>query len=154
MAFLDTPINAADLPKDEGGFEALPEGEYHVKIDDCELCNTKAGDGQYFKFKLKVTGDKYTGRVLFANVTRRNPNEKAEQIGQGQLRTIMTACGLATLQDTDQLIGGELIVRVAQREYQGAMQNEVKGYKIASDAVPPVITEPATKKSAPPWAKK
>ena len=158
MAFLVIPINAKDLPEDTmGDFSPLPDGEYQVRIAKCELKDTKDGTGNYLNFQLAVTEGKYAKRVIFAMVTLKNKSDKAEQIGHGQLRTIMEACGIPSLSDTDQLVGGNLVVRVGSREYNGTMQNEVKGYKAAGATVslPAAKQEaPATSKASPPWAKK
>lgn len=168
MAFIEHAINVADLPKDEmQSFDPLPDGEYRTRIEKCELKNTKAGDGEYFNFQLKVVGEKFAGRVLFGTVTRKNPSEKAEQIGAGQLRTIMESCGISSLSDTDQFIGGEVFVRIGSKEYNGKTTNEVKGWKAVDGAgvgavfgtnpAAPATTAPAPAKSdkrAPPWASK
>ena len=75
--------------------------------------------------------------MLFSNLNIRNQSAKAEEIGHWQLGAVMRAIGLATIEDTDQLIGGTLIVKVDIRtsEQYGA-QNEVKAYKPLSGAAP------------------
>lgn len=170
MAFLDQPININDLPEDTGGdFSPVPAGEYHVSIKDAELKPTNDGTGQYIKLRLDITGPTHVGRVIFSNINIRNKSQQAESIGRAQLGSIMKAIGLATLQDTDQLIGGQLSVKVAIREartdtatgktYEAS--NEVKAYKPLEGAAPmamsgsmpkPAAAAPA--KAAPPWAKK
>ena len=138
MAFLDTPINAADLPESTGGdFAPIPAGEYTVSIAAADLTPTKDGTGQYIKLKLNVIAPTHQGRVLFSNLNIRNQSAKAEEIGRQQLGAVMRAIGLATIEDTDQLIGGTLIAKVDIRtsEQYGA-QNEVKAYKPLSGAAP------------------
>lgn len=71
----------------------------------------------------------------------------------------MLAIGLPKVRDTDQLIGGQLSIKLSVRtgEYAG---NEVKGYKAIGGA--PALSQAyaapapnsAPAKSAPPWAKK
>jgi hypothetical protein len=170
MAYLDQPINAADLPEDTGGdYSPLPPGEYQTTIKDAELKATNDGTGQYIKLRLDVTGPTHAGRVVFSNINIRNKSSAAEGIGRAQLGAIMKAIGLATLQDTDQLIGGQLTVKLAIREartdektgktYEAS--NEVKAYKPIEGAMPsaaaPAMPKPAAAapaKAAPPWAKK
>lgn len=169
MAYLDTPINANDLPDDTGGdYTPLPEGEYSVTIKDAEVKATNDGTGQYIKLRLDVQGPTHAGRVVFSNINIRNKSEQAEQIGRGQLKTVMSALGIATLTDTDQLIGGQLIVKLSVRaartdEKTGKTyeaSNDVKAYKPAGGApmaAPGAMPKPAAAapaKSAPPWAKK
>ena len=170
MAFLDQPINAADLPEDTGGdYSPLPPGEYQTIIKDAELKPTNDGTGQYIKLRLDVTGPTHAGRVVFSNINIRNKSSAAEQIGRAQLGAIMKAIGLATLSDTDELIGGSLTVKLAIREartdektgktYEAS--NEVKAYKANEGAMPsapatmPKTSAPAAPtKAAPPWMKK
>lgn len=169
MAYLDTPINANDLPDDTGGdYTPLPEGEYSVTIKDAEVKATNDGTGQYIKLRLDVQGPTHAGRVVFSNINIRNKSEQAEQIGRGQLKAVMSALGIATLTDTDQLIGGQLIVKLSVRaartdEKTGKTyeaSNDVKAYKPAGGApmaAPGAMPKPsasAPAKSAPPWAKK
>ena len=170
MAHLDQPINASDLPEDTGGnFAPLPPGEYQTTIKDAELKATNDGTGQYIKLRLDVTGPTHAGRVVFANVNIRNKSSAAEAIGRAQLGSIMKALGMATLSDTDELIGGSLTVKLAIREartdektgktYEAS--NEVKAYKPNVGAMPSVATSmpkaaapAAPAKAAPPWMKK
>lgn len=170
MAYLDQAINLTDLPEDTGGdFTPIPAGDYAVTVKDAELNATKDGTGQYIKLRLDVTGPDHSGRVIFANLNIRNKSSAAEQIGRAQLGSLMKAAGLATLTDTDQLIGSSLVVKVAIREartdpatgktYEAS--NEVKAYKAAEGgmtapakpfAAAPAAAAPA--KASPPWAKK
>jgi hypothetical protein len=86
----------------------------------------------------------------------KNPNPKAEEIGRQQLGELMRAIGLTTVQDTDQLIGGQLSIKLDVRESeQYGASNDVKGYK-SNGTVPTTVAAkaPAAAKAAPPWVKK
>ena len=136
MAFIGTTIRAEELPQDErGDFSAIPAGDYGVVIDAAEIKATKTGTGQYIKLKLKVTGPTNAGRVLFSNVNIMNQSPEAERIGRQELRKIMEATGVLELSDSDQLIGGHMMVKVTVKtsEQYGA-ENEVKGYRSHSGA--------------------
>lgn len=142
-------------------FIALPAGDYTVCVTEAELKDTKSGTGQYIKMKLYVTEGEKSGRVLFSNLNIRNQNEIAEKIGKQQMGHVMRAIGLKTLSDTDQLIGGNMIVKVKVKkdEQYGDVDgnvNEVVGYKSlnGSEAPVPKPTTAAAAKAAPPWAKK
>lgn len=160
MAFLDQTFDAAELPQGNGGnFDPLPAGWYTVTIGGAELKNTKAGNGQYIAVRYDVTGPTHQGRVVFGNLNIKNPNPKAEEIGRQQLGELMRAIGLARVSDTDQLIGGNLEIKLAVRlsdEYGNS--NEVKGFKSLTGSLPtasvPAASAPATAKASPPWAKK
>lgn len=165
MAFLNEEFNVNELPQGNGNFEPLPAGWYTATISQSELKATKAGNGQYIKLRYDITGPSHQGRVVFGNLNIKNANPKAEEIGRQQLGDIMRAIGLAKVTDTDQLIGGQIAIKleVKQDEQYGA-SNEVKGFKSVSGSVAPAAasipaktTAPAPAapaKAAPPWAKK
>lgn len=158
MSNIGFNLNVNDLPE-EKSFAPLPAGEYSVSISGAEIKDTKAGNGKYINLQLTVTGPTHEGRILFSIVNIQNASSKAEEIGRQQLGSIMRAIGLADLDDTDQLIGGNLSVKVVVGEYNGEPKNEVKGYKAISGSVPPApsakpSTGAAPAASAPPWAKR
>ena len=161
MAFLTETFDINELPVgNTGSFEPLPAGWYTSTISQAELKATKAGNGQYIKLRYDITGPSHQGRVVFGNLNIKNANPKAEEIGRQQLGEIMRAIGLAKVTDTDQLIGGQISIKldVKQDEKYGA-SNEVRGYKSVSGSAAPVAASspasaPASTKAAPPWAKK
>ena len=156
MAFLSETFDVNQLPQgNTGSFEPLPAGWYTATISQSELKDTKAGTGQYIKLRYDITGPTHQGRVVFGNLNIKNPNPKAEEIGRQQLGELMRAIGLTTVQDTDQLIGGQLSIKLDVRESeQYGASNDVKGYK-SNGAAPPVAAKaPAAAKAAPPWVKK
>lgn len=160
MAFLNETYDIDQLPQSSGSYDPLPAGWYSANITQAELMNTKAGNGQYIKIRYDITGPSHQGRVVFGNLNIKNPNPKAEEIGRQQLGEIMRAIGIPRVTDTDQLIGGNLQIKLDIRESeQYGAQNEVKGFKaIASSmAVAPAVKDApaaASGKAAPPWAKK
>ena len=160
MAFLEQPIELKDIPADEDReFSPIPAGWYTAAIAGADIRQTKAGTGNYIAVRFDVTGPEYQGRVVWTNLNTRNPNPKAEEIGRQQLGNIMRAVGLTKLEDTDQLLGGNLAIKVSVRDAPTyGPSNEVKGYRAIEASAPPVAP-PATKTaanaaSAPPWASK
>jgi flagellar hook assembly protein FlgD len=158
MAFLDEEFSVDTLPKGTSNFEPLPEGWYNATITGAEVKETKAGDGKYIACKYTVTGPSHQGRVVFGNLNIKNASTKAEEIGRQQLGEIMRAIGLGKVSDTDQLIGGNLGIKLSVKtgEYAG---NEIKGYRALSNPAQGVIFKAsapvaALAKAAPPWAKK
>jgi hypothetical protein len=157
MAFLDEEFSVDSLPVSTSNFEPLPEGWYNAAITGAEIKSTKAGDGKYIAVKYTITGPTHQGRVIFGNLNIKNASTKAEEIGRQQLGEIMRAIGLATVRDTDQLIGGNLGIKLTVKtgEYSG---NEVKGFKALGGAsvgaAKVAAPSAAPGKAAPPWAKK
>ena len=162
MAFLDEEFTLDTLPKgNTGNFEPLPDGWYNATITGAEVKPTKANDGKYIAAKYTITGPSHQGRVVFGNLNIKNASTKAEEIGRQQLGEIMRAIGLAKVTDTDQLIGGNLGIKLVVKtgEYAG---NEIKGYRALGGVTPAAVApfKPvgpaagAPAKSAPPWATK
>ena len=162
MASLSQSYDVSDLPKGTSNFEPLPAGWYSATISGAEIKQTKAGTGEYIAVKYSVTGPTHQGRVVFANLNIKNPSQKAEEIGRQELGEIMRAIGLVRVDDTDQLIGKSLLIKLAVKlSEQHGDGNEVKGFKaVAGGSMPalglpmPALATPATGKAAPPWASK
>lgn len=162
MSFLGEEIKVGDVEQDTG-FDPIPDGWYTVSIAQADLTDTKAGTGKYIKMRLDVTGPSHQGRVIFCNLNIRNPNPKAEEIGRKQLDSVMRSIGLSGVQDTDQLIGGVMAVKVTTKhDEQYGDSNEVKGFKSvngSSAPTPSTMPKPSSTPQAPaavspPWAKK
>tara|TARA_R110000796_G_scaffold188135_2_gene305052 strand:- start:1774 stop:2289 length:516 start_codon:yes stop_codon:yes gene_type:complete len=171
MAFLDEEFNLDDMPASggsDGDFQPIPAGWYTAKIAGAEIKDTKAGTGKYISLRLDITGPTHEGRVVFTNLNTRNPNPKAEEIARQQLGDIMRSIGLPKLKDTDQLIGGDLSIKVTvKNDATYGAGNEVKGFKALEGAasMPPKakseeveddipFSKPASEdSSSPPWAK-
>ena len=157
MARLDIGISAADLPESRGDYEPLPEGWYSAEIGDAEIRVTKDGTGQYIRCRYNITGPTKAGRVVFGNLNIMNKSQKAEEIGRQQLGELMRSVGIGRLDDTDQLIGCPLQIKLSIRPAENgyAAQNEVRGFKASSGAAPATAAPAASSgKAAPPWARK
>ncbi len=162
MAFLQETFDVNELPQGNSNYDPLPAGWYTATITQAELKDTKAGNGQYIKLRYDITGPSHQGRVVFGNSNIKNPNPKAEEIGRQQLGEIMRAIGLAKVTDTDQLIGGQISIKLeVKNDAQYGASNEVKAFKsVSGSAAPaaspasPAAAAPAATKAAPPWAAK
>jgi len=172
MAFLDETFVADDLPQSDRSYDLLPEGWYDATISKAEVGNTKAGTGTKIDVRYDITGPTQQGRVIFASLNIRNPNPEAERIGREQLGELMRAIGLTKVQDSDELIGGQVCIKVKIKKASakdiaaGYTQdrNEVAGWKAISGsmaAMPKAAMPKATAASSgpssasakPPWAK-
>jgi hypothetical protein len=154
MTLLNTTFNASELPQSDNNFEPLPAGWYQAAIKGAEVKDTKAGTGQYIAVQYDILGPTHQGRVVFGNINIRNPNPKAEEIGHQQLGEIMRAIGLASLQDSDQLIGGNLSIKLSIRKSEEyGDSNDVKGYKALEGAITQAPAPQVATASAAPWAK-
>ena len=137
MAQLGFTANTDELPEGGGNFEPIPAGWYTAKVADAELRDTKSGTGQLIAVRHDVLGPSYEGRVVWTNINIKNANPKAEEIGRQQLGDMMRAIGLGSVQDTDQLIGGECQIKVGiEKSEEYGDRNNVKGWKAAEGAMP------------------
>jgi len=165
MSFTDEDLASTG----DGDFSPLPAGEYSVTIDGADLKQTKAGDGTYINLKMIVDGPTNMGRVVFSMLNIQNPSQKAEAIGRGQLGDILRILGIAaaTFEDTDQLLGGQMIVKLVVKEAQGEYKagNNVQAYKPLTGGTqspaqrqpspaPQRQATPAPASKSPPWAKR
>jgi hypothetical protein len=160
MGFLDQSFDLKDMPvAEDRDFSPIPAGWYTAAIAGAEIKTTKAGTGNYIAVRFDVTGPEYQGRVVWCNLNTRNPNPKAEEIGHQQLGDIMRAIGLTKLEDTDQMLGGNLSIKVTIKDdpTYGA-KNEVKAFKSIEGSAPPVaaptVASNKAPASSPPWASK
>lgn len=156
MAFLEQQFNLDDLPvSDKTNFEPLPEGWYTATITDAEIKTTKAGNGQYIWVKYTIIAPSHQGRIVFGMLNIKNPSAQAEAIGRQQLGDIMRAIGLTRVSDTDQLIGGNLSIKVKISPASGSYDasNNVTSFKAISGSIPKAASTPQNQPTSPPWAK-
>jgi len=160
MALLSQSFNINDLPTPSDDFAPLPDGWYTASINSAEIRDTKDKTGQYIAIRYDILGPTHQGRVVFGNVNIKNKSTQAEEIGRQALGSIMRAIGLARVDDTDQLIGGSLQIKLAIRTQEGyEPTNDVRGYKaIEGGSLPQAKefapTSQASDKAAPPWQKR
>ena len=172
MAFLGQEFKQADMPQGNN-YEPLPAGWYTATIAEADIKPTNDGTGEYIKLRYDITGPTHQGRVVFSNLNIKNKSVKAEEIGRQQFCEVMRAIGLASVKDTDQLIGGQLSIKLDIRDAHTDTttgktydaRNEVKGFKSlygdsplaasqASASSPANAPSATAGKAAPPWAKK
>ena len=131
MAFLGQEYRVEDLPE-SGSYDLIPAGWYQAQINAADLKPTKAGDGQYLSIRFDILGPTYQGRVVFGNVNLKNASAQAEEIGRRQLGEILRSIGKSVIRDSDELIGGQLQIKVGvQHDKNGQYEdrNDTKGYK-------------------------
>lgn len=135
MAFLGQRFNANDLPQGSG-FDPLPPGWYEAEIKKAEVKPTKNQDGTRLNIQFTILGPTHEGRVVFAGLNIELPSSpKAEEIGRQQFGDLLRALGLEEVEDSDELVGYQLRIRLKIREQEGYdPTNDVNGYKPLEDA--------------------
>lgn len=158
MTHLGETFSTDELPQ-SSGYDTLPAGWYNAKITEAKLKDTNDRTGQLIAVRYDIIGPTHQGRVVFGNINIRNKSDKAQEIGRQQLGDIMRSIGVPKLENTDQLIGGTLQIKVSVQpertdEKTGQVydaRNEVKGFKAIEGSAPPM---PSGGGSAPAAAKK
>jgi hypothetical protein len=161
MSFLDEAFDLDDLPESENSYDPIPEGWYEAVINKAEPKKTKDGTGTYINVRYDIVGPTHQGRVVFSIINVKNKSAIAQNIGLQNLKQLMRAIGIKRVDDTDQLIGGRLSIKVVVRTQEGyEPSNDVRGYKAIEGAVMPTVaaapkeSAPTGDKKSPPWAKK
>ncbi len=155
MSFLGETFNVGDLPQSDRNYDPLPAGWYDATIVKADLNPTKDGTGQRINVRYDITGPTHQGRVVFGGINIRNKSPRAEEIGRQQLGDICRCIGLSSIQDTDQLIGNQIKIKLKLEDDR----NDVVGWKAVGGSPAPSVAPqapavaPATG-AAPPWAKK
>lgn len=160
---LGMTFNKDDMPESTG-FAPLKPGWYQANIEKAELKQTNDGTGTYINIQYKILGPESAGRVVFGMCGVTNTDEQKAERNRYFLGQLMGACGIAKLQDTDQLIGCNLEIEV--KEKPAVMENGVEKYpagnnvgktRSMSGSVMPSASmsnsAPAADGSVPPWAK-
>lgn len=167
MAFLGSSFSASELPQSDRSYDLIPDGWYTVKITEAKVSPTKSGTGEKIDVRYDILGPSQQGRVIFGAINIRNQNPTAESIGLQQLGEIMRAIGLDRIEDSDQLVGGELQIKVRIKQPTDKdkaagydqPKNDISGFKACegrSAPLPGPTSAPAASTGAatPPWAKK
>lgn len=137
MAQLPSVFNAKDNEK-MGGFEPIPIDWYLAEMTKSEMKKTNAGTGRYLNCQLKVVDGEYKGRYVFTLLNLENPNPVAVEIAQKELASMCEACGLDEIEDSTELHGIVMAIRVGIEEGTAAYptpKNVIKAYK-AEDEMP------------------
>lgn len=115
-------------------FDPLPAGWYNANITSSEMNPTKDGSGAYIQLELTILDGQYANRKVFDRLNVQNKSQVAQEIAYATLSSICHATGVIQVQDTSQLHGipmeVKLSVRPASDGYEAA--NDVKGYRASS----------------------
>lgn len=134
------------------GFDTVPAGWYNVAMDESDLKPTKDGAGTYLQARFNILDGQYRGRKLFTRLNIRNANAQAQEIALRQLSAIGHAVNVLHIQDSQQLHGLPLKVKVKIRKgddnYED--QNEIISYKNINEPVETVGAGGAQPQGAPP----
>lgn len=157
MAML--PTEAFDIEVEEKKeYPPIPAGDYSVVIKEAELKDTMKG-GMRVAVRYEIEAGALAGRLVFdsLNIINKGDNAKiTEQIARRKLHQIFEAIGKTGAQDTNDMLGGRLKLRIKLTNNPD-FPNEVSKY-MPLDAVvatrqsftpPPAAPEPEPAAAAP-----
>nr|DAR80701.1 MAG TPA: Protein of unknown function (DUF669) [Caudoviricetes sp.] len=113
-------------------FQAIEPGWYDAKIDESEMRPTNSGSGAYLKLRFSIIGGKHNNQKVFQNLNLQNPNPTAVEIAQKQLSAICHSMNVLQLQNSAQLHGIPLKIKVKIRKdptNQYEDSNEIAAYE-------------------------
>ena len=137
-----------------GSFDPIPPSWYVGKIKESEMKQNSKKTGSYLKLVFVITEGEFKDRLLFTNLNLDHPNDDAVAIAEKELAAICRAIGLAGVEDSEELHGEDMQLKVAVKKgnAQFADSNEIKGYKAVDGKAKP--SNPESSEDAPRKKKK
>lgn len=127
------------------GIDVVPAGWYNVMMDESDTKPTKDGAGTYLQCRFNIMDGQFRGRKVWCRLNIRNSNAQAQEIALRQLSAIGHAVGVLHIQDSQQLHGIPLKVKVKIRKgddnYED--QNEIIAYRNINEVVDTGAAAPA-----------
>ena len=118
----------------EPDFQPIPPGWYHMTIVGSELKVGKKPDaGEMLTLTLEIDGNhhaEYVGRRAFHNMCINHKKDQARNIAQRHLASICQTMNVVQLEDSDDLLGKKLMVKLKIEQAKDGYQakNEVAAY--------------------------
>lgn len=109
-------------------FGSIPAGEYTAHIVNSVECASKNTDNYGVSFTWQIMDGQYRGRMVFDHVWL-GGSDKCKEMGARRLKAIAVAGSHRNpnyIQDSTELHGLACLIKVATREWNGDLQNEVK----------------------------
>ena len=134
MAKLPGTFNTENVD-DSDDFAPIPAAWYPAEIVKSEMKNsnkhTEQEPRQYLNLQFKIIGDSYANRRVFHMLNLVNPSEQTVEIANKQLKKICTSVGLVSVDDSEELHGKPLEIKVAIEEETDdyPAKNVVKGFR-------------------------
>lgn len=110
--------------------DVLPVGEYPAALVKSDRKEAKTQGNAYINCEYEVTDGEFKGRRFWGMLNLWNSNTQAVEIAQRELNSIMHACGKLRVDDTEELHGIPMLVKLGVRKSdEYGPQNQIKGYK-------------------------
>ena len=137
MALLDLQFDQTEIQDaHKSDFDPIPAGTYTAEITRSEIKNNNSGSGNRLSLGLKIIDGTHAGR---------NSNPIAQQIGRKQMAQLVSACGKSSVQDSSELHGIPMQIKVAIRVDKTGQydpSNEVKKFAAIAGSRPQFSAQP------------
>lgn len=137
-------------------FSALPNDNYVVAIKKSEMKQNKNKNGSYLSLQFEVKEGKFKNRILFSNLNLDHPNAEAVAMARKELTSITKACGLVAIEDSEELHGIPMVVKVIKKAAtaNNPEGNEIKAYSRYDGELPANTEKSESPKAGAPAGKK
>jgi len=134
MAALPDVFKASEV-EGSSSFEVMPEGWYIAQITKSEFKENSKGTGKYLALSFTIVDGQHSKRMFFTNLNLVNQNPTAVEIANRTLKDICTACGLDEIEDSEELHGIPMAVKLKVKPSEGKWpeRNEPVAYKPESE---------------------
>jgi hypothetical protein len=110
--------------------DALPAGDYVAAMVKSDRKEARKEGNAYINCEFEVQEGEMQGRRFWTMLNLWNSNSQAVEIAQRELNSIMHACGKLRVDDTEELHGIPMRVKLkVENDDQYGPQNRVTGYK-------------------------
>lgn len=105
-------------------FNPIPRGIYQAVVTSSELCENSKQTGWLCKLTWQIVEGQYTNRLIFSQHNVQHNNTEAERIGRRELQDFADVMGIGVLNDSDQLLGNPINVKVDIETGNGKYQDK------------------------------
>lgn len=129
---------------DMNDYTPFPAGDYLCQISKSEIKANKKKDGKYINLTFKIIEGEHKGRIFWALMNIQNPNQQTVEIANKEFATICRAAGLNKVQDTEELHGIPMTVKVkiTPAKDDWPAKNTPIGYSRLKGSAGPVTKNP------------
>lgn len=141
-------ISTEELPEPTS-LGPVPQGEYLCEIVESDVTETATSQGRRVLLTFQVIDGDFAGAHIWeradidrVSISKRDGSEL--RIDAARFNSLMKALNVGVLDDTAQLHGLPVMVRVVVEQREGYNpKNEIKGYRAAGHSAPAPVARPA-----------
>ena len=124
------PFKAVDHD-DMNSFDPIADGWYNAEITKSTYKENSKKTGHNANLTFNILEGKAKGRLMFVNLSLDNPSQETVQMAEKELATICRAIGVAGIEDTEDLHGKPMQIKVVGKPASNGYPagNKISTYK-------------------------